>query len=227
EPAGLATYGNLGSGQGYAIQVDLGGEVVVNGGSFDSLSAVAPTNNTNCLAPMMSSRGSRLVLNGVTLRSGPPRSASATRSNGIAGCTGSVELNDTRVSGFVGGTTNDIGVGVFLQGGSLTMTNSVLDANRYGISAISGTVTLRGTSRVEASQVDGIYLSGNSILTMEPGSAVNGSGGHGVNTRGSVDMFLDLVSAELSGNALSGLRLEKVTQCRARGSLFLDNVQAG
>ena len=208
EAAGLATYGNLGDAQGYALYVDgTGSEIVVNGGAFDRLSAVVPNFLTNCLASLISSRGARLVINDVALTAGPPRSANADRTNGIASCAGNVELNRSTLSGFVGGTTLSHGTALALYGGTATLTDSVIAGNRYGIYVSAATLSLRGLSRVERSELNGIFLSGDASLVVDPGGVVRDNGGHGITSEGfGANVFIDVVGADLSGNAARACR---------------------
>jgi hypothetical protein len=64
-------------------------------------------------------------------------------------------------------------------------------------------------------------------LTMEPGSAVLGSGGNGISVDGVAGQAsIDIASAILSANALAGLSLQKVTACRMRDTTLVGNVQS-
>ena len=229
EAAGLASYGNIGGWNGYALTVDgAGSEIVVNGGAFDRLSAVVPNFLTNCLASLMSSRGARLVLNQVALTAGAARSADADRTNGIAVCGGSVELNGSTLTGFVGGTTLSHGTALALYGGRATLTDSVITGNRYGVYVEAAALSLTGASSVERSELNGIYLVGNAALAMGPGSAVRENGEHGIASNGyGAEIFVDLSGAELSGNARSGMQMQFVKSCRVRNTRFSGNVQSG
>ena len=229
EPAGLASYGDLGDSKGYALFVDgPGSEVVVNGGAFDRLSAVVSGNLGNCAAGLVSRSGARLVLDRVALTAGPPRNRSADRTNGIAGCGGSVELHRSTLTGFVGGGGLANGTALVLYGGQATLVDSVIAGNRYGIYANGAVLSMQGLSGVERSELHGIFMSGDASLAMQPGSVVRNNGDHGVTADGvGGSIIIDIAGADLSGNGKAGLQTRHVKACKVRDTYFAGNLQSG
>jgi len=127
--------------------------------------------------------------------------------------------------------------------GALTITEgSLVAGNQYGVitgGGVAGRVvqrtTLSGGARIESSLVHGIWLRSFAsaapnapTLTLAPGTAVQGSGGHGVFIDGAASVAtVHITGATLSANALSGLRTELRDSCRIRDTRVTGNVEFG
>ncbi len=240
EPAGLASYGDLGDFGGKAIVVrNVGSEVVVNGGSFDRLpsldSGASPGPGCAGTASFYALHGGRLVLNQVDLRPGPARNANAIYDIAVAGCDNAqIELNATTISGFLRSTGLGNGVAVALgSGSSLTLgAGTALSANNGGIYMNGASVTLAAGALIQGSTTSGIYVNnsaGISTVTLAPGSSIQGSTESGIEMRGSSTnpSRLDVSGATFANNGGSGVHVTATVQCKIRDSSFVGNVGFG
>jgi Right handed beta helix region/Protein of unknown function (DUF1565) len=241
EPAGLATYGDLGDLSGRAAFVrGAGSEIVVNGGSFDRLSSLNSSGGTtgpgcSSTANFYAVQGAQLVFNQVDLRAGPARNSNAIFDVAVAGCDNAqIELNATTISGFVRGAGINIGVAASINdGSSLTLgAGTTLSGNHGGIYMTRGSVALSAGALIQGSTTSGIYINsgyGVATLTLASGSAIQGSTGSAIDVHGSSTNppRLDVSGAIFANNGGAGVHVTATAQCRIRDSSFVGNLGYG